>query len=55
MNDGPVKPIRPVAPVRAVGEVELRRRPSFGQLRLWLAYAKSKGKARKARKTDETA
>lgn len=49
MGDGPVQPVRPIHPIREVEEVELRRRPSFGQLRQWLAFAKRKGKTRKAK------
>lgn len=48
MSDKPIEPIHPVRPVRDVQEIGLRRRPSLGQLRQWLNFARKKGKQRKA-------
>jgi hypothetical protein len=51
MADRPIKPIRPISPEPAVREVELRRRPSLGQLRRWLAFVKKKARDRRNRET----
>ena len=40
MFDSPIRPIRPVRAVRAVRPVDIRRRPSRGQLQVWLAFAR---------------
>ncbi len=48
MSDAPITPIRPIRPVHETREIELRRRPSMGQLKQWLAFARKKGKQRKA-------
>lgn len=46
MGDGPIKPIRPVGAVSGVREVGPRRRPSWGQLKRWLDFARRKAKER---------
>jgi hypothetical protein len=45
----PVKPIEPIRAASAIRAITLRRVPSFRQLRLWLAFARVKGKDRPAR------
>ena len=44
-----MRAIKPIRPIRAIGQVVLRRAPSIGQLRLWLWFARQKGKRRTAR------
>jgi hypothetical protein len=46
-SDDPVKPIRPIAPIRAFGDIELRRRPSLGQLRQWIDFVQRKNRDKK--------
>jgi hypothetical protein len=40
----PVRPINPIRPIRAIRRIKLRRAPSIGQLRRWLAFARQKAK-----------
>jgi hypothetical protein len=40
----PVRPINPIRPSRGIGRIKLRRAPSIGQLRRWLAFARKKAK-----------
>ena len=42
----PVRPIQPIRPIRAIRRIGLRRVPSFGQLRMWLGFARQKAKGR---------
>ncbi len=42
----PVRPIQPIRPIRAIRRVNLRRVPSFGQLRTWLGFARQKAKGK---------
>jgi hypothetical protein len=48
LSMNPIKPIQPIGAIRAIREATLRRVPSVGQLRLWLAFARQKSRKTKA-------